>query len=163
MRVPAANLLGQENEGFRYLMQKLAQERLAIAIAAVAAAEAALAQTVAYCRQRTAFGRPIGSFQNSRFRLAEMQTEVEIGRVFVDHCILLHNERRLTSEKAAMAKWWTTDMQVQVIDQCVQLHGGYGYMLEYPIARAYIDARAQKIYGGSNEIMKEVIGRALDL
>jgi long-chain-acyl-CoA dehydrogenase len=163
VRVPAANLLGQENEGFRYLMQKLAQERLAIAIAAVAAAEAALAQTVAYCRQRTAFGRPIGSFQNSRFRLAEMQTEVEIGRVFVDHCILLHNERRLTSEKAAMAKWWTTDMQVQVIDQCVQLHGGYGYMLEYPIARAYIDARAQKIYGGSNEIMKEVIGRALDL
>jgi alkylation response protein AidB-like acyl-CoA dehydrogenase len=161
VRVPLANRLGQENQGFRYLMQGLAQERLAIAIAAVAAAEAALEQTIAYTQERTAFGQPVASFQNSRFRLAEMQTEVELGRVFVDHCIRLHNERRLSAEKAAMAKWWTTDMQVRVIDTCLQLHGGYGYMLEYPIARAYRDARAQRIYGGTNEIMKEVIGRAL--
>ncbi len=161
VRVPLANRLGQENQGFRYLMQGLAQERLAIAIAAVAAAEAALEQTVGYARQRTAFGRPIADFQNSRFRLAEMQTEVELGRVFVDHCIGLHNQRRLSAEKAAMAKWWTTDMQGRVVDGCLQLHGGYGYMLEYPIARAYRDARAQRIYGGANEIMKEVIGRAL--
>jgi long-chain-acyl-CoA dehydrogenase len=161
VRVPVANRLGEENEGFRYLMHGLAQERLAIAIAAVASAEAALEQTVAYTRQRLAFGQPVASFQNSRFRLAEMQTEVELGRVFVDHCLLLHNERRLTAEKAAMAKWWTTAMQLRVIDGCLQLHGGYGYMLEYPIARAYRDARAQTIYGGTNEIMKEVIGRAL--
>lgn len=161
VRVPFANRLGQENQGFRYLMHGLAQERLAIAVAAVAAAEAALAQTIAYTQERTAFGQPIAAFQNSRFRLAEMQTEVELGRVFIDHCIRLHNERRLSAEKAAMAKWWTTDMQVRVIDSCLQLHGGYGYMLEYPIARAYRDARAQRIYGGTNEIMKEVIGRAL--
>src|SRR5690606_10630240 len=126
-----------------------------------AVAEAALEQTLAYTRQRTAFGQPIADFQNSRFRLAEMATEVELGRVFVDHCILLHNERRLTAEKAAMAKWWATAMQLRVVDGCLQLHGGYGYMLEYPIARAYRDARAQTIYGGTNEIMKEVIGRAL--
>ena len=163
VRVPFTNLLGEENRGFAYLMQKLAQERLAIAIAAVAAAEAALAQTVAYAKQRTAFGKPIGSFQHSRFKLAEMQTEVEIGRVFVDDCIRLHNEGVLTAEKAAMAKWWTTDLQVRLVDQCVQLHGGYGYMLEYPIARAYVDARAQRIYGGTNEIMKEVIGRGMGL
>jgi len=161
VRVPVANRLGAENQGFRYLMHGLAQERLAIAVAAVAAAEAALEQTLAYTRQRTAFGQPIADFQNSRFRLAEMATEVELGRVFVDHCILLHNERRLTAEKAAMAKWWATAMQLRVVDGCLQLHGGYGYMLEYPIARAYRDARAQTIYGGANEIMKEVIGRAL--
>jgi alkylation response protein AidB-like acyl-CoA dehydrogenase len=161
VRVPLANRLGQENHGFRYLMQGLAQERLAIAIAAVAAAGAALEQTIAYTQQRTAFGQPIAAFQNTRFRLAEMHTEVELGRVFIDHCLQLHNQRRLTAEKAAMAKWWATDMQVRVVDACLQLHGGYGYMLEYPIARAYRDARAQKIYGGTNEIMKEVIGRAL--
>lgn len=163
VRVPFTNLLGEENRGFAYLMKKLAQERLAIAIAAVAAAEAALAQTVAYVKQRTAFGKPVGSFQHSRFKLAEMQTEVEIGRVFVNDCVRLHNERALTAEKAAMAKWWTTDLQVRLVDQCVQLHGGYGYMLEYPIARAYVDARAQRIYGGTNEIMKEVIGRGMGL
>lgn len=163
VRVPLANLLGEENRGFGYLMRKLAQERLAIAISAVAAAEAALEQTVAYVKERTAFGKPVGSFQNSRFRLAEMQTEVEIGRVFVDDCIRLHNEGALTADKAAMAKWWTTDLQVRVVDHCMQLHGGYGYMLEYPIARAYVDARAQRIYGGTNEIMKEVIGRGMGL
>ncbi len=161
VRVPAENLLGQENQGFYYLMQNLPQERLTIAVGAVAAAEAALEITVAYCQERTAFGRPVGKFQNSRFRLAEMKTEVEIGRVFVDHCILLHNQGELTAERAAMAKWWTTDMQVRVIDQCLQLHGGYGYMREYPIARAYLDSRAQKIYGGTNEIMKEIIGRSM--
>lgn len=163
VHVPADNLLGEENQGFAYLMRALAQERLVIAIGAMAAAEAALAQTVTYIKERTAFGKPVGSFQNSRFKVAEMQTEVEIGRVFVDDCIRLHNESALTAEKAAMAKWWTTDLQGRVIDQCVQLHGGYGYMLEYPIARAYVDARAQRIYGGTNEIMKEVIGRGMGL
>jgi len=161
VEVPASNLIGQENMGFIYLMQRLPQERLTIAVGAIAAAEVALEWTVAYCQQRTAFGRPIGKFQNSRFKLAEMKTEIEIGRTFIDHCILLHNRGELSVEQAAMAKWWTTDLQVRVIDQCLQLHGGYGYMLEYPIAKAYIDSRAQKIYGGSNEIMKEIIGRAM--
>lgn len=161
VHVPFDNLIGQENMGFIYLMQRLPQERLTIAVGAIAAAEIALEWTVAYCQQRTAFGRPIGKFQNSRFKLAEMKTEIEIGRTFVDHCITLHNRGDLSVEQAAMAKWWTTDLQVRVIDQCLQLHGGYGYMMEYPIAKAYIDSRAQKIYGGSNEIMKEIIGRAM--
>lgn len=159
--VPLDNLLGEEGKGFYYLMQRLAQERLTIAVGAVAGAEQALAWTTQYCKERTAFGQPIGSFQNSRFKLAEMQTEVEIGRVFLDHCIMLHVAGALSAEKAAMAKWWLTELQGRVIDQCVQLHGGYGYMLEYPIARAYIDARAQRIYGGTNEIMKEIIGRSM--
>lgn len=161
VEVPAENLLGQEGHGFYYLMQGLPRERLTIAISAVAAAEAALAWTMQYCRERTAFGQPIGKFQNSRFALAEMHTEVEIGRVFLDHCIMLHNAGQLSAEKAAMAKYWTTDMQWRVTDQCLQLHGGYGYMTEYPIARAFRDCRAQRIYGGTNEIMKEVVGRAL--
>ena len=161
VRVPVDNLIGQENMGFIYLMQRLPQERLTIAVGAIAAAETALEWTIAYCQQRTAFGRPIGKFQNSRFKLAEMKTEVEIGRTFIDHCIQRHNQGELSVEQAAMAKWWTTDLQVRVIDQCLQLHGGYGYMMEYPIAKAYIDSRAQKIYGGSNEIMKEIIGRAM--
>ncbi|MCA9941614.1 MAG: acyl-CoA dehydrogenase family protein [Anaerolineales bacterium] len=161
VRVPRENLLGQEGHGFYYLMQGLPRERLTIALTAVASAEAALAWTLQYCQERTAFGQPIGKFQNSRFALAEMHTEVEIGRVFIDHCIEAHNAGTLTAEKAAMAKYWTTDMQWRVTDQCLQLHGGYGYMLEYPIARAFRDCRAQRIYGGTNEIMKEVIGRAL--
>lgn len=161
VQVPFDNLIGQENMGFIYLMQRLPQERLTIAVGAIAAAEVALEWTTTYCQQRTAFGRPIGKFQNSRFKLAEMKTEIEIGRTFVDHCISLHNRGDLSVEQAAMAKWWTTDLQVRVIDQCLQLHGGYGYMMEYPIAKAYIDSRAQKIYGGSNEIMKEIIGRAM--
>jgi alkylation response protein AidB-like acyl-CoA dehydrogenase len=161
VKVPVENLLGDDGSGFYYLMHGLAQERLAIAVGAIAAAETVLEWTVAYCKERTAFGRPIGKFQNSRFKLAEMKTEVEIGRVFIDHCIILHNEGDLSADKAAMAKWWSTDMQLRVVDQCLQLHGGYGYMMEYPIAKAYIDSRAQTIYGGTNEIMKEIIGRSM--
>lgn len=161
VRVPATNLLGGENKGFYHLMQQLPQERLSIAVVAVASAEVSLEQTLAYCKERTAFGQPIGSFQNSRFKLAEMKTEIEIGRVFVDNCINLLNEGQLSTETASMAKWWCTELQGRVIDQCVQLHGGYGYMLEYPIARAFADARVQRIYGGTNEIMKEIIGRSL--
>ena len=123
--------------------------------------EAALAETVKYCKERTAFGQPIGTFQNSRFRLAEMQTEITIGRSFADQCILELNAGTLTPEKAAMAKYWLSDLQGRVIDQCVQLHGGYGYMMEYPIAKMYTDARASRIYGGTNEIMKEIIGRSM--
>ncbi len=161
VRVPVENLLGAERMGFIYLMQRLPQERLTIAVSAVATAEVALAWTVTYCQERTAFGRPIGAFQNSRFRLAEMKTEVEIGRVFIDDCIMLHTRGELSVERAAMAKWWCTDMQLRVINQCLQLHGGYGYMLEYPIAKAFIDSRAQSIYGGTNEIMKEIIGKGM--
>ncbi len=161
VRVPVENVLGEEGQGFYYLMRQLAGERLSVATMAIAACEAALAMTLDYCKQRTAFGQPIGSFQNSRFKLAEMQTEIEIGRVFVDRCIEDYNDGALTAETAAMAKWWTTDLQKRVVDQCVQLHGGYGYMLEYPIARAYLDARVTSIYAGTNEIMKEIIGRAM--
>jgi alkylation response protein AidB-like acyl-CoA dehydrogenase len=159
--VPAANLLGEEGKGFAYLMSNLPQERLTIAIKAVAACEFGLAVTTQYCRERTAFGHPIGSFQASRFALAEMQTETQIARVFVDRCIEELNAGQLSSETAAMAKWWTTELEGRVLDRCLQLHGGYGYMLEYPIARAYLDARVQRIYGGTNEIMKEIIGRSL--
>ena len=161
VRVPAENLIGKEGEGFLYLMEALPQERLGIAVAAIAGAQAALDMTVAYCREREAFGRPIGTFQNSRFALAEMKTRITIGQQFVDRCTELHNDGELTVEEAAMAKWWTTDLLGDVVDQCVQLHGGYGYMSEYPIARAYCDARVQRIYGGTNEIMKEIIGRTM--
>jgi alkylation response protein AidB-like acyl-CoA dehydrogenase len=163
VRVPAANLLGEAGEGFRYLVSNLAQERLSIAASAVAAAEAALAWTLDYVRERSAFGQPIGSFQNSRFTLAEIRTEVEIARTFIDRCVLSLNARELTAEDAAMAKWWCTDLQGRVVDRCLQLHGGYGYMVEYPIARAFADARVTRIYGGANEIMKEIIGRSLGL
>jgi alkylation response protein AidB-like acyl-CoA dehydrogenase len=161
VRVPAANLLGEEGHGFVYLMEKLPQERLAMAVVAVAACEAALALTLEYCKHRTAFGRPIGSFQHSRFVLAEMATETQIARVFVDRCVEELNAGALSVQDAAMAKWWTTELQKRVIDQCLQLHGGYGVMAEYPIARAYLDTRAQTIYGGTTEIMKEIIGRTL--
>ncbi len=161
VRVPAQNLIGAEGAGFMYLVSQLPQERLVIAVGALAAAEAALDWTVAYCKEREAFGRPIGKFQNTRFKLAEMQTEIQIGRVFVDRCIQLHNTGELSATDAAMAKWWCTDMQNRVVDTCVQLHGGYGYMLEYPIAQAYIDMRWGPIGGGTNEIMKEMIGRAM--
>ncbi len=163
VRVPVANRIGEEGKGFYYLMQRLPQERLDIAVTAVAASEAALEMTVRYCKERTAFGQPIGSFQNSRFKLAEMKTELEVARVFVDRCIEALNAGELTAEEAAMAKWWTTDVQKRVMDECLQLHGGYGYMLEYPIAKFYLDARVQPIYGGTNEIMKEVIGRGMGL
>lgn len=161
VRVPVSNLLGEEGQGFYYLMRQLAKERLNVAIGAIAACETALEMTLEYCKQRTAFGQPIGSFQNSRFKLAEMKTEIEIGRVFVDRCIEELNAGTLSAETAAMAKWWTSDLQKRVVDECVQLHGGYGYMLEYPIARAYLDARVQSIYAGTNEIMKEIIGRSM--
>ncbi|MGH2497436.1 MAG: acyl-CoA dehydrogenase family protein [Ktedonobacteraceae bacterium] len=160
-RVPVANLLGEEGRGFYYLMRQLAQERLSVAVLAVAACETALEITLEYCKERTAFGQPIGSFQNSRFKLAEMKTETEIARVYVDRCIEELNAGELSPEDAAMAKWWTSDLQKRVVDQCVQLHGGYGYMLEYPIARMYLDARVQSIYAGTNEIMKEIIGRSM--
>ena len=121
----------------------------------------ALEVTIDYCHERKAFGKEIGKFQNSRFKLAEMKTETVIARVFLNECIELHNEGELTVEKAAMAKWWTTELQKKVVDQCLQLHGGYGYMTEYPIAKMYLDSRAQTIYGGTTEIMKEIIGRAM--
>ncbi len=161
VRVPAANLLGQEGQGFVYLMEALPQERLGIAVAAIAGAQAALDLTLAYVKQREAFGRPIGSFQHSRFKLAEMKTRITIGQQFVDRCTELHDDGRLTVDEAAMAKWWVTDLLGEVVDTCVQLHGGYGYMREYPIARAFTDARVQRIYGGTNEIMKEIIGRMM--
>jgi len=162
-RVPAANLLGEEGEGFRYLVSNLPQERLSIAASAVAAAEAALGWTLDYVRERRAFGQPIGTFQSSRFTLAELRTEVDMARAYVDRCVEELNAGELSAEDAAMAKWWCTELQGRVVDRCLQLHGGYGYMLEYPIARAYADARVTRIYGGSNEIMKEIVGRSLGL
>ncbi len=162
-RVPVANLLGEEGEGFRYLVSNLPQERLSIAGSAVAAAEAALGWTLDYVRERRAFGQPIGSFQSSRFTLAELHGEVQIARVFIDRCVQALNAGELTPEDAATAKWWCTELQGRVVDRCLQLHGGYGYMLEYPIARAYADARVTRIYGGANEIMKEIVGRSLGL
>jgi alkylation response protein AidB-like acyl-CoA dehydrogenase len=162
-RVPVENLLGREGEGFRYLVSNLPQERLSIAASAVAAAEASLGWTLDYVRERQAFGQPIGSFQSSRFVLAEIRTETELARTYVDRCTEALNEADLTPEDAAMAKWWCTDLQGRVVDRCLQLFGGYGYMLEYPIARAYADARVTRIYGGTNEIMKEIVGRSLGL
>jgi alkylation response protein AidB-like acyl-CoA dehydrogenase len=161
VKVPVANLLGEEGRGFYQLMQQLPQERLSVAVIAVAACEAALAMTVNYCKERMAFGQPIGKFQHSRFKLAEMKTEIEVARVFVDRCIMELNVGNLTADEAAMAKWWTTELQKKVVDQCLQLHGGYGYMTEYPIAKFYLDARVQTIYAGTTEIMKEIIGRSM--
>jgi alkylation response protein AidB-like acyl-CoA dehydrogenase len=163
LHVPVENLLGEEGEGFRYLVSNLPQERLSIAASAVAAAEAALGWTLDYVRERQAFSQPIGSFQNSRFVLAEIRTETEIARAFLDRCAEALNASELTPQDAAMAKWWCTDLQGRVVDRCLQLHGGYGYMLEYPIARAYADARVTRIYGGTNEIMKEIVGRSMGL
>ncbi|GAB2964715.1 acyl-CoA dehydrogenase family protein [Nonomuraea fastidiosa] len=161
VRVPVANRLGpKEGEGFFQLMNNLPQERLSIAVAAVAAAEAVLEQTIEYCGTRQAFGRSIGSFQNTRFVLAELATETEIARHYVDKCVLALNDGKLTAVDAAKAKWWTTELQNKVVDRCVQLHGGYGYMLEYPVAKAWLDSRVQTIYGGTTEIMKEIIGRS---
>jgi acyl-CoA dehydrogenase len=163
VEVPVENLLGQENNGFIYLMQELPWERLQIAIGAVAKAEAAIEWTRAYVTERKAFGRPVSSFQNTRFKLAELATEVQVARVFVDKCIQLLIEKQLDTATASMAKYWVTDLECKVMDECVQLHGGYGYMWEFPIARAYVDARVQRIYGGTNEIMKEVISRSMGL
>ncbi len=161
VKVPFENLLGEDGKGFYYLMHNLPQERLSIAVTGMGAMEATLEQTIQYCKDRTAFGKQIGSFQNSRFLLAEMQTELTIARTFVDRCIEELNAKTLTAEKAAMAKYWVSDLQCKLIDNCLQLHGGYGYMNEYKVARAWRDARVQKIYGGTNEIMKEIIGRSM--
>jgi long-chain-acyl-CoA dehydrogenase len=159
VRIPAENLIGDEGQGFRYLMQELPWERLQLAIVAVAACEAALRWTIDYCRERQAFGRSIASFQNTQFKLAELRTETQVARVFVDRCIGLSLDGKLDVETGAMAKYWTTDLQCKVVDECLQLHGGYGYMRDYAIGRAFVDARAQRIYGGTNEIMKEIISR----
>ncbi|MCC5578422.1 acyl-CoA dehydrogenase family protein [Microtetraspora sp. AC03309] len=163
VRVPAANLLGEEGNGFRELVANLPQERLSIAVAAVAAARAALEWTLAYVKERHAFGRPIGAFQNTRFRLAEIATEIDLACHYVDDCVRALGEGELTAEDAAKAKWWCTELQGRVVDTCLQLHGGYGYMEEYPIARAYADARITRVYGGTTEIMKEIVGRSLGL
>ncbi|MDX1448568.1 MAG: acyl-CoA dehydrogenase family protein [Acidimicrobiia bacterium] len=163
VRVPAENLLGAEGTGFFQLIDKLPQERLSIAVGAMAAAQAAFEWTLDYAKQRQAFGRPIGRFQHNRFVLAEMKTELDVGWAFVDRQIEALNEGTLTAEDAAEAKWWCTEMQVRLVDRGVQMHGGYGYMREYPIARAWADGRVQTIYGGTTEIMKEIIGRGLGL
>jgi alkylation response protein AidB-like acyl-CoA dehydrogenase len=160
-RVPVANRLGEEGQGFRYLTSNLAQERLSIAVSGVAAAKTAFDISLAYAKERQAFGNPIGSFQNSRFVLAEMSTEIDIAQAYIDRCVAALNDGDLTVEDAAKAKWWCTELQGRVIDAGVQLHGGYGFMSEYPIARAYADARVTRIYGGTTEIMKEIIGRSL--
>lgn len=162
VHVPRSNLLGEkEGQGFIQLMEQLPRERLSVAVGAAAICEHALETTVAYCHERKAFGQEIGKFQNSRFMLAEMKTEITIARIFIDECIQLFVRGELTVERAAMAKWWTTELLKRVTDQCLQLHGGYGYMMEYPIARMYLDARAQTIYAGTTEIMKEIIGRSM--
>ena len=161
VRVPVENRLGAEGEGFSQLVARLPQERLSISVAAVAQAEAAFQLGLEYAKTREAFGKPVGSFQHNRFSLAEMRTEIDIGRVFVDRQLEALNEGILTAETAAEAKWWTTEMCNRVVDRCLQLHGGYGYMEEYPIARLYRDVRVMTIYGGTTEIMKEIVGRSL--
>ncbi|MGW4382615.1 acyl-CoA dehydrogenase family protein [Kitasatospora sp. NPDC004531] len=161
VRVPKANLLGEENQGFLYLMRNLAQERLAIAVAAIAGAEFVLEETTAYVKQRTAFGRPLAKLQHVRFEIAEMATECAVTRTFVDRCVREHNAYNLTPADASMAKWWTTELQKRVADRCLQLHGGSGYMSDSAVARAFTDGRVQTIYGGTTEIMKEIVGRSL--
>ena len=160
-RVPAENLIGTENHGFYHLMANLPRERLSIAVAAVAACEKLLALTIEYARSREAFGRPIGRFQHNRFLLAEMETELEVTETYIDRCLQGVVDGELTAVEAAKAKWWATETAKKVVDQCVQLHGGYGYMMEYRVARAYVDGRIQTIFGGTTEIMKEIIGREL--
>ena len=163
VRVPVANRLGDEGSGFLQLVGKLPQERLSISVGAVASAQAVFASTLAYVKERRAFGQPIGSFQHNRFILAELRTEIDIAQAYVDRQVEALNAGELTAEEAAQGKWWTTELQWRVLDRCLQLHGGYGYMEEYPIARAWRDGRVQRIYGGTNEIMKEIIGRSLGL
>jgi alkylation response protein AidB-like acyl-CoA dehydrogenase len=166
VRIPAENLLGgaaYENKGFICLMEQLPWERLQIAIGAVGASQAAIDWTVDYVKERKVFGQPVASYQNTRFTLAELQTEVQVARVFVDKCCELVLADKLDTATASMAKYWCSDLQCKVMDECVQLFGGYGFMWEYPITRAYADARVQRIYGGTNEIMKEVITRAMGL
>jgi alkylation response protein AidB-like acyl-CoA dehydrogenase len=161
--VPKENLLGQEGEGFIYLMQNLPQERLIIAAQAVAASEEVVAMCIDYATTREAFGKPIGKFQHNRFLVAEMATETKVARAFLDECLRKHLDKKLTAVDAAMAKWWTTELQNKLVNQGVQLHGGYGYMMEFPIAKAFLDSRISTIYGGTTEIQKEIIGRSLGL
>jgi alkylation response protein AidB-like acyl-CoA dehydrogenase len=163
VEVPAENLLGEEGQGFSYLMRNLAQERLAIAITATAGARGALRRTLEYVMERKAFGRPVGTFQNSRFKLAACHGELQVTQAHIDAALAAHVAGTLTPEDAAIAKWWATESQGRIVDACLQLHGGYGYMLEYPISRAFVDARVNRIYGGSNEIMLEIVGRSLGL
>ena len=161
VKIPKENLLGAEGMGFIYLMQELPQERLSVGLNAIANAESILEQTIKYVKERKAFGREIASFQNTQFKLAEMSATLTMARVFVDKCLELHLDKKLDVVTAAKLKLLSTDIQCDVIDECLQLHGGYGYMWEYPVARAYADARVQKIYAGTNEIMKLIIGRSL--
>ncbi|MBK5222512.1 MAG: acyl-CoA dehydrogenase family protein [Acidimicrobiia bacterium] len=163
VRVPVANRLGDEGQGFAYLAANLAQERLSIAVTGVAAAAAAMRWTVDYVTERTAFGKPISDFQNTKFVLAEAATQVDVAQAYVDQCVTRLNEQRLSPDEAARAKYWSTEVQQRVIDRCLQLFGGYGYMTEYPIARAYADARVTSIYGGTNEVMKTIIAKSLGL
>lgn len=163
MRVPVANLLEAEGRGFYQLVGNLPQERLALGVGAVAAAESILAETLDYVRQRRAFGTPIGSFQHSQFVLAELATEIDIARTYLDDCLAEHLIGELTAARAARLKWWTTDLQLRTADRCLQLHGGYGYMREYRVSRAFVDARIQTIYGGTNEIMKTIIAKDLGI
>jgi len=163
VKVPVDNLLGPLNRGFVCLMEQLPWERLQIAITAVASAQAAIDQTCAYVKERKVFGQAVATYQNTRYRLAELQTEAQVAQVFVDKCTELLVAGKLDTATASMAKYWTTDLQCKVMDECVQLFGGYGYMWEVPITRAFADARVQRIYGGTNEIMKEVISRAMGL
>jgi alkylation response protein AidB-like acyl-CoA dehydrogenase len=161
VRVPKTNLLGEEGQGFVYLMQNLPQERLIIGAQAVAAIESVVEMCLDYAKTREAFGRPIGKFQHNRFLVAEMATEARVARAFLDDCVRRHLDGQLSVVDAAMIKWWTTELQNKIVNQGVQLHGGYGYMMEYPIARAYLDSRISTIYGGTTEIQKEIIGRSL--
>ena len=161
VRIPADRILGEEGKGFAYLMQELAWERLQVAISAAQAIETALDLTVEYCKERHAFGQPLLEFQNTRFKLAEVKTTARVARAFVDECMEKLLREELDAETASMAKWWTSDMQTKMIDECLQLFGGYGFMTEYPISRMYADARVQRIYAGTNEIMKQIITRGL--
>ncbi|NDZ80343.1 acyl-CoA dehydrogenase [Streptomyces sp. SID10853] len=161
VHVPKENLLGELDGAFIHLMTNLAQERLAIAVAAIAAAEHLLEITTAYVKEREAFGRPLSKLQHIRFEIAEMATECAVTRTFTDRCIAEHSAGELDAVHASMAKWWATELQKRVADRCLQLHGGYGYMTDYPVARAFTDGRIQTIYGGTTEIMKEIIGRSL--
>jgi acyl-CoA dehydrogenase len=161
VKVPAENLIGDEGMGFIYLMQELPQERLGIAINGLAMAESAFEHTLDYVKERKAFGQRVADFQNTQFKLAELRTKLDVARAYVDRCLEMHLKKELDIPTAAGAKYWVTDLQCEIIDECLQLHGGYGYMWEYPIARMYADARVQRIYGGTNEIMKTIIARAL--
>jgi len=164
VHVPVGNLLGpKEGQGFVQLVENLPRERLSIAIAAVASVRSVLRMTLAYVTERRAFGKPVGTFQNSRFVLAEIATELDVAQHYVDDCVRALNDGELTAVDAAKAKWWTTELQGRALDRCLQLHGGYGFMNEYPVARAYADSRVTRIYGGTTEIMKEVVGRDLGL